>query len=260
VNAQHYSQAQAEEILDLVGDLSARGLDAAIVADVALLQAFGRRGVGCEIHVSSIASCHNSEAARFYRDLGASRIILPRHVRIDEIEAIVSAVPTVEIEAFILNDGCVFEEGVCHTIHLPAHMGGPICLDRYEPAYRRIDGGELDAEEKRDLAENEESYRAWLWLTFGCGFTLTESGLPLGPCGLCAIPALERAGVRALKVVGREAATARKLRSVEVVRLALDQMLAGRDDEAIACWARSLRGKPEYCESGYMCYYRWCPS
>jgi hypothetical protein len=28
----------------------------------------------------SVASCHNSEAARFYRDLGANRIFLPRHL------------------------------------------------------------------------------------------------------------------------------------------------------------------------------------
>lgn len=255
-NAQQYSEEQMDEGVGLVERLTEAGLRAVIVADLAVIRALGRRDVGCAIHVSSIASCHNAEAARFYRDLGASRIILPRHVRIDEIARIAHAVPTVEIEAFVLNDGCVFEEGVCHTVHLPARLGGPICLDRYDAEYRRVDGRELGPSERKTLEENEESYRAWLWLTFGCGFSLADNGLPLGPCGLCAIPALADAGVRVLKVVGREASTLRKLRSVQMVRGGVDRALADRGAEAIADWARSLRGQPEYCESGYMCYYR----
>jgi collagenase-like PrtC family protease len=253
VNAQHYSEEQAEEVLELVESLGAAGLDAIIVSDVALIRALGRKGAACSIHVSSVASCHNSEAARFYEDLGASRIILPRHVTIDEIAGIAAAVPAVEIEAFVLNDGCVFEEGLCHTVHLPARLGGPICLDRYEPEYQRADGRALGEDERASFAENEGAYREFLWLTFGCGFSLAEKAIPLGPCGLCAVPALANAGVRALKVVGREANTLRKVRSVEMVREARDRALAGR---AVSDWARALRGKPEYCQSGYMCYYR----
>jgi collagenase-like PrtC family protease len=253
VNAQHYSEEQAEEVLGLVERLAGVGLDAVIVSHISLIRALGRRGAGCAIHVSSVASCHNSEAARFYQDLGASRIILPRHVTTGEIAEIAEAVPGVEIEVFVLNDGCVFEEGLCHTVHLPARMGGPICLDRYEPEYIRADGQELEEEERRSLEENEKAYRSFLWLTFGCGFSVAENGVPLGPCGLCAVPALARAGVRALKVVGREAATLRKVRSVEMVRAARDRALAGQD---VGEWARALRGNAHYCESGYMCYYR----
>ncbi len=84
------------------------------------------------------------------------------------------------------------------------------------------------------------SYRAWLWYRFGGGFSVTAEGYPFGPCVLCAMPAMARMGITALKVVGREAPTERKLRSVELV----------------AAIARGLRAREELCDEGYMCYYR----
>jgi putative protease len=64
-----------------------------------------------------------------------------------------------------------------------------------------------------------------------------------------------RAGVTAVKVVGREANTQRKLRSVQMVRAVIEgSALVGEDD--VKAFAQGLRKKPEYCRSGYMCYYR----
>jgi hypothetical protein len=64
-----------------------------------------------------------------------------------------------------------------------------------------------------------------------------------------------RAGVTAVKVVGREANTQRKLRSVQMVRAVIERSArVGEDD--VKAFAQGLRRKPEYCRSGYMCYYR----
>ena len=127
----------------------------------------------------------------------------------------------------ILNDGCVFEEGVCHTIHLPGKLGGPICLDNYQSTYYRRDGRPIDEADARRLQHNEADYRRWLWYRFSNGFMLTPEGLPWGPCGLCANPALRAAGIAAIKIAGREGATERKLACVGMVRQTLNRALAG---------------------------------
>lgn len=251
MNAQHYAGEQLDALVELAGRFDALGGDALIVGDVTLLALLGRQGLRCGLHVSSVMSCRNTEAARVHRDLGASRIVLPRDVTLAEVERMARALPDLEFEAFVLNDGCVFEEGACHTLHLPSRLGGPICLDRYGGAVVRTDGRAPDEEA---IAHNEARYKDWLWYRFGCGFSVTEEGYPYGPCGLCAMPAFQAAGVASVKVAGREAATARKIRSVEMVASVRDR-LAG-DPGDLMRYARGLRGGEDRCAPGYMCYYR----
>ena len=68
----------------------------------------------------------------FFADLGASRAILPRQTRVEEAVAMATAVPEMEIEVFILNDGCIYEEGHCSTLH----RAGPICLTDWSYTFR----------------------------------------------------------------------------------------------------------------------------
>jgi collagenase-like PrtC family protease len=255
-NAQAYGAHSWDVVLALAEAVAERGADAAIVADVGLLAALAERELPLRLHLSSVASCHNIEAASLFHDLGAARIILPRHVTLAEMAAFTAALPGVEFEAFVLNDGCVFEEGSCHTLHLPPELGGPICMDGFRYDHRRTDGRPVSDTEESRLAENAEAYRAWLWYTFACGFSLTENGLPHGPCGFCAVPDLEAAGIAALKITGREGHVDKRLRSVELVRRVLDRHDASGNATALRGYAQGLRDKPELCTTGYMCYYR----
>lgn len=255
MNAQHY----AAHYLGALGELARRfadmGGDALIVGDLGLVAHLADLGLGVSLHVSSVASCRNAESVRLAGELGARRVILPRDVSVAEIRRMAEQAGGIEIEAFILNDGCVFEEGVCHTIHLPQKLGGPICLDAYDTEYRRCDGHPLSEEESEALARNEARYREWVWYRMGCGFSVTPAGLPYGPCGLCAIPELRAAGVRAIKIAGREGATERKLRSVEMVKGILDLDAAGMAAGEVQAAARGLRKEPQHCDKGHMCYY-----
>jgi hypothetical protein len=206
--------------------------------------------------VSSILSCRNREAARFYRELGADRVIFPRDVTIEEMGRIAAAAPELEYEAFVLNDGCVFEEGGCDTLHLPNRLGGPICLDDYRSCPSRADGKGLGAATAAALEDNESRYRSWLWYRFGCGFSVTAEGYPFGPCGLCAMPLMAELGITAIKIVGREAPLERKLRSVELVAAVRERMAEPCRGAGVAAFARGLRQRQDLCDSGYMCYYR----
>jgi collagenase-like PrtC family protease len=255
MNAPHYSEAQGEALLELAGAFAALGGDALIVGDIGVLALLAGQGPKLRLHVSSLLSCRNAQAAALYRDLGAHRVVLPRDLTPAEIAAMIAATPGIEFEAFILNDGCVFEEGQCHTIHLPSRLGGPICIDDYTVAHARLDGTALSEAEAADLAANDACYQQWLWCRFSCGFAVTDQGYPFGPCGLCRMPALAASGLTAAKIAGREGATARKAKSVEMVHDVRARMAAA-DHAAVAEFAQGLRGRPDLCASGFMCYYR----
>jgi putative protease len=260
LNAQHYGGEHQAALVELAKAFRDGGGDAVIVADVALIAELRERAPDVPIHVSSVAACRNGAAVAFYRDLGVRRVILPRDVSLNEIDAIAAAADGVEIEAFVLNDGCVFEEGACHSIHLPAKHGGPICIDPRPFSYRHARGGAISAATARKLRDNDADYQRWLWYRFGCGFSTTAEGYPYGPCGLCAIARLAAAGVASIKIAGREGATERKRKSVEMVRAVLDRVRAGATPVAAAEFAVGLRRADDHCRSGYMCYYpevRW---
>lgn len=255
MNAQQYAGGQAEAAVELARRFVDMGGNALIMSDLGLIQVLASTLPGVRIHVSSVATCRNTHAARLSHALGAKRVILPRDVTIAEACEIAREAPDVEVEAFILNDGCVFEEGACHTIHLPNQLGGPICLDRYQHRYRHRQGKRIGAALRAKIIENDEAYQKWLWYRFSCGFTTTPAGMPYGPCGLCAIPALLRGGVTAVKIAGREGPTSRKLASVKMVRQILDAAQSGLSDEAVMDAAKDLRPSHEHCATGFMCYY-----
>jgi putative protease len=260
LNAQHYGGTYQDALVELAGRFREFGGDAVIVADIALIVELRERLPDLAVHVSSVAGCRNSAGVRFYRDMGVRRVILPRDVTLEEIGAIVPAVSDIEIEAFVLNDGCVFEEGACHSIHLPAKQGGPICLDKRPFTYRNAKGGTISERTARKLAENDDHYKRWLWYRFGCGFSNTSDGYPFGPCGLCAISPMQTAGVTAIKIAGRERATESKLKSVEMVRAVLDRVHGAALHRDVAQFAVGIRKAEEHCRAGFMCYYpevRW---
>ncbi len=209
------------------------GVAALIVAEWELLLALADEGLAPRLHVSSLASCRNPGAAAFYRDLGVARVILPRHMTLAEVEA--TAIAGLEFEVFVLNDGCVFEEGICST----THALGTFCLtDRVGGKFGRLD----------------ERYEFWKWTQNNCGCQ-TNRGYTLGPCGLCALPRLARLGVASLKVVGREASLARKAASVRLAAAALTLAERKAAPEEIRTAVIGMRGAPELCEHAHLCYY-----
>ncbi|MEH6470338.1 MAG: U32 family peptidase [Halopseudomonas sp.] len=255
MNAQHYTAEQLDCLLQLASDFAELGGDAVIVGDPVLLDLIASEGFEFGIHLSSIASCRNVETALFYRELGATRIIFPRDMTLNEIARLRRQIPELECETFILNDGCVFEEGVCHSIHLPRQLGGAICMDSYRYDYQRMDGAQLSSQQIDTLKHNDECYQQWLWYRFGCGFTVTKEGYPYGPCGLCALPKLHASGIESVKIAGRDAPLERKQKSVELVKRAINQLASDPDPRNMLEYAQGLRQSQSQCSSGYMCYY-----
>ena len=255
MNAQHYTSEQLDSLLRLAERFAHRGGDAVIVGDPTLLGLIGAEGFDFGIHLSSIAACRNRQSADFFRELGATRIIFPRDMTLKEMARMTNALPELEFEAFVLNDGCVFEEGVCHSIHLPGPMGGAICMDNYRYRYLRDDAAPLTTQEQQALEHNDSRYAQWLWYRFGCGFSVTKAGYPYGPCGICALPRLNQPNFVSVKIAGRDAPLVRKEKSVALVRQVLDRMASGAAEAEVMDFAQGIRGDPELCSHGKMCYY-----
>ncbi len=252
LNSPFYTASQLPDIVALCRDLADVGVRRVIVSDPGLILALRASGSTLAISASSVAAIRNSQACEFYRDLGVQRVILPRHMSLGDIQRIKERAPDLEIEVFVLNDGCTYEEGSCAT----THAAGAFCLTEWSYAFARFDGAPLSGEERGALDRNVTDYKEWIWYLSNCGHSSSARRLPNGPCGLCAIWDFCRVGVDCLKIVGREAHPHRKLLSLQLVKTVVEQVEQGASKEQAGDFARELRETPDLCDSNYMCYYR----
>ncbi len=253
LNAQTYTCEQLDFLRDYCRKVvEEAGIDGFVVADPGLISLIKEWIPEISIHVSNLAALHNSMAVRFFSQLGAKRIILPRQVSVKEVAEMQKMNPEIEFEAFILNDGCVLEEGNCCT----THDRGAFCMTEWHYQFRTNGKrNSFSAKEEEDLKANQEAYSYWIRCHEDIGRFPTPTGYSMGPCGLCAIPALYQAGVNALKVVGRESSMDRKIKSVRITRIIRDMVMKDVAGDEIINTALDLRETHDACKSGYFCYY-----
>ena len=66
-----------------------------------------------DIHISTQTNILNSEAVKFWRDMGATRVILARELSLKQIETIKKEVPEIEVETFVHGSQCMSYSGRC---------------------------------------------------------------------------------------------------------------------------------------------------
>lgn len=90
------------------------GADALIVADVGVIRLAQKYAPRVPLHISTQTSILNDEAANFWADLGAERVVLARELSLEEIAEIRAKTPkTLEIEAFVHGAMCISYSGRC---------------------------------------------------------------------------------------------------------------------------------------------------
>ncbi len=87
--------------------------DALIVSDFGILKILKEKMPDTDIHISTQTNTLNSEAVKFWRDFGASRVILARELSIKQIAQIKKNVPDIELEVFVHGAQCVSLSGRC---------------------------------------------------------------------------------------------------------------------------------------------------
>lgn len=255
----YYAPVQHAGVLRLIGELHERDVDGLIVVDPGLLLLLKARGPRFRnLAVGTGGSTFNSHTVAFYRSLGATRVILSRHLTVSEVEKIAGcSPPDVELEAFILNSLCPFEDGFCSFYHghdPPRTAGSGLrtgCLPSYDPWFEGVGcrmvfdvvpSGDEDCTPVTGFAHDRED-------------ELRRGG---ADCGVCALRSFARAGIASVKIVERAFPTARKVAGTRFVRQALE-VSTGQPELAVDELQARLRALyAEYTGnacSGYECYY-----
>lgn len=94
-------------------ELEQIGVDAVIVSDLGVFSFVRQTAPNLQVHISTQANTLNQYAVRFWKDEGASRVILAREISLKEISEIKNFVPDIELEAFIHGAMCISYSGRC---------------------------------------------------------------------------------------------------------------------------------------------------
>lgn len=101
-----------EGLKEYLIELDKLDVDAIIVSDVVCMQMWKDLKLKMELHVSTQASSLNYEAVKFYKDLGATRVVLAREASKEEIKRIKDETG-IEIECFAHGAMCTSISGRC---------------------------------------------------------------------------------------------------------------------------------------------------
>lgn len=88
-------------------------IDAFIVQDIGIVPLLQKEFPDAQLHLSTQASCVNSEAVKIYKSMGFSRIVLGREISLNQIKRIKDSVPDMELEAFGHGAMCIAYAGRC---------------------------------------------------------------------------------------------------------------------------------------------------
>ena len=107
-------QGDLAALPDYFRALDAAGVDAFIIGDLGAAAIARRVAPRVALHVSTQASVANSEAARVWHSLGASRVVCAREMSLDDISRMREDMPAdMEIEAFAHGAMCMAVSGRC---------------------------------------------------------------------------------------------------------------------------------------------------
>ena len=122
-----FHEQDKEDYTNYFKDIVDCGIDAFIVSDLALAKYLIDTYKDKEIHISTQDSVTNLESAKFYRDLGAKRVVLARELSKEEIKEI-SSLPNLDTEVFIHGAMCTCVSGRCtlsnYVTNRDANRGG----------------------------------------------------------------------------------------------------------------------------------------
>lgn len=178
-------------------------VDAIICWDLGVIELCKKHHVA--FHVSTQASVANKESARFYKKLGAERIVLARELNLAQIKEIAKII---DVECFVHGAMCVSVSGRCFTsqflFNKSANRGE--CLQPCRRTYiiKDEDGNELKLDNNTVMSAKD----------------------------LCTLPFIEKlkeAGVKAFKIEGRNREPEYVDTTVRVYKKALTKKLSEKE-------------------------------
>lgn len=231
------SWSAATAAVDCAAEL---GADALILADPGLMEYATRRHPDLRLHLSVQSSATNWRAIEFCRrEFGVQRAVLPRVLSAAQVERLIERT-AIEIEVFGFGSLCVMVEGRCAlssyaTGHSPNMQGvcSPAHAVRWEetPEGRqsRLNGVLIDRYAPGEAAGYPTLCKGRFRLNDDVFHVLEE---PTALNALDVLPRLITAGIRAVKVEGRQRSPAYVAQVTKLMRRALDHCLDGEANVA----------------------------
>jgi len=243
----HPRDSQWDAAKAAVDEVAEIGADALILADVGLIQHARQRHPELNLHLSVQGSATNWRALEFYRrEFGIRRAVLPRVLSLAQIRNVI-AHTKLEIEVFGFGSLCVMVEGRCalssyvtgespntHGICSPAHAV------RWTETERGRESRVNEVLVDRFEADEHAGYPTLCKGRFqvrGAAFHALEEPTSLNVLDI--LPDLVYAGVRAIKVEGRQRGPAYVAQVTQAMRAELDS--CERDLEHYTPGADSMR-------------------
>ncbi|HEY5190698.1 MAG TPA: U32 family peptidase, partial [Candidatus Deferrimicrobium sp.] len=204
------TEADLPEAIGLLHQVAPLQPDAIIAADLGLVRILHEFFPGIPVHMSTQAGCASAEAAEEFARMGASRVILERHLRKEEIARIAERSPA-GVEIFVHGSLCYSYSGKCF---FSSYLGGKsgnrgVCVQPCRRLYGH--GGEPEA-------------------------IFSTRDLSLLPH----LPDLVPLGIASLKIEGRMRGAEYVAGVVSAYRAALDGIRAGNPAEGVAEGTRIL--------------------
>ncbi len=192
--------------------------DAVILSDFGIFNLVEKYMPEIPVHVSTQTNTLNYESVKFWRDLGATRVILARELPITDIAEIRKQVPDIELECFVHGAQCVSFSGRC------------LLSDYFSNGERKANHGNC-SQPCRWSYKLVESTRPDQYYEIN----QDERGSHiLSPKDLCLVeylPQLIEAGVDSLKIEGRTKSLYYVSAVAKAYRGAIDEVLAGKTDD-----------------------------
>lgn len=218
------------------------GVDAFIVADVAVANYIATNHVGVRLHLSVQAAASNPESIWYYcREFGVKRVVLPRILTVPEIRDLAKEIPC-EIETFIFGNHGLMVEGRCsltnYVTGLSTNLDGA-CSPAAQVEYTRDEAGNMSTRlGKFDIdcfsCDETAGYPTICKGRYKTpvrdeGYYAFEELISLNLSKL--LPDLIDAGVHALKIEGRQRSKAYVRNVVSAFRTAVDQVASGQEPQ-----------------------------
>jgi len=235
------------DAVDMAASLQA---DAVIAADLGILDYSTNKHPNLNRHLSVQGSATNEKALQFYADnYGIKRAVLPRVLSMTQVEALTKTSP-VELETFAFGSLCIMAEGRCHlssyvTGESP-NMSG-VCSPAKAVRWQETDRGResrLNNVLIDRFGDNENAGYPTLckgrFEIIDQTFNALEEPISLNTLQL--LPRLQKAGIKALKIEGRQRSPSYVAQVTRVWREALDALPKEQDNFAPRKeWMNSLQ-------------------
>jgi len=133
-------------------ELDKVGVDAIIVSDVIVMDLWKKLNLKLELHISTQASSLNYETVKYYKSIGATRVVLAREASKEDIKRIKDEIG-IEIEAFIHGAMCTSISGRCvlsnYATLRDSNRGG--CVQACRFSYNADNSDEIFSMTPKDL-------------------------------------------------------------------------------------------------------------